>query len=344
MFDDTGLDMEKKNIALNETDLTVGQPSLAPTPPAWNLCWELPLSLLSWGFFKLNKLGIGWLYQQYLNRNLNREITWRILSGQTLNIPIGLPVLMTKGPRWNTHGYIGTLGPFAVESSLAVETAIAQKSASSWTVVIYRYPNYQTWTQLSWLKAEHRQDWTKISLPTGRYSLGIRYYGLQADPTLPTINIDGHRIIAGEAVSPSANDFYQTLGQRTNAYYLALHYYIFTVLRLRRFLAADFVRCEYLPVGDPDTLFRYDYFLRGESLNIQVNPERLRDHWIYLSVYNRASLPILSAEIVTTTYGSPPLSGDGYYLLRIRPKRENLMAFEHQDLVVLRHAIPNEAI
>ena len=54
-----------------------------------------------------------------------------MLSADTLNIPIILPVLMTKGPRWNTHGIIGTLGPFPIESTLTVNLDQAQRSAQS---------------------------------------------------------------------------------------------------------------------------------------------------------------------------------------------------------------------
>ncbi len=310
-------------------------------PSSWTLLWEVPLSVLSWLFFKLNKRLIGFLYQKYLDRNLDREVTWRILSQATIDIPIGLPVLMTKGPRWNTHGYIGTLGPFRVDSILAVETAIAQKSAASWTVVVYRYPDFKTWTQLSWLKSEHQQDWTEISLPKGRYSLGIRYYGLQDDglqnsAQMPTIKIDRERVIPGTAIAPDANQFYQTLSARTNVYYRALHFYIFTLLRLREQLSKDWVRREYLPVGDPDTTFFYDYFLKGDALKIQINPERLRDYSVYLSVYNRASLPIFSEVVAAPDYRTPELSCDGFYLFRVRPKSANTASFENQDLECLR--------
>ena len=299
-----------------------------------DLLWEIPLSGLSWLFFKVNKGLIGWLYQQYLSRNLKRAVTWRILSAETLKIPIILPVLMTKGPRWNTHGVIGTLGPFEIESTLTLDLAQAQKSARSWTAVIYSYPDYATVTQLSWLKSTAEQNEGKLTLPKGYYSLGIRYYGLLDQAVMPTVTFDQQESLPGIPVPKETNAFYETLSDRTNLYYLGLHYYIFTLLRLRNQLPEAWIRSEYLPVGDPDTIFLYDCFETGESLQVQVKLHLLNNYWVYLSAYNRASLPILSSEVTTAQYKTVAFTERGYYLFRIRPKSAKAPALNIQDVIV----------
>ena len=79
-----------------------------------DLLWELPLALLSFGFYRANRLLISRLYRRFQSRLGSRATRWRLLNRTTLAMPISLPVLMTTGPRWNTHALIGTLGPLNV--------------------------------------------------------------------------------------------------------------------------------------------------------------------------------------------------------------------------------------
>ena len=308
----------------------------------FNLLWEIPLSVLSYLFFKVNKGIIGWLYARYLARNLKRAVTWRMLSAETLKIPIILPVLMTKGPRWNTHGVIGTLGPFAIDSTLTVDLEQAQNSAKSWTVVIYSYPKYETVTQLSWLTPMSEQNNGTLLLPKGYYSLGIRYYGVQEQAVMPTVTFDQQEPLPGISVPKDNNRFYDTLSDRTNLYYLSLHYYIHTLLRLRKSLPQSVVRSEYLPVGDPDTTFLYDYFNRGEALNVQIKPDLFTGYQVFLSVYNRSSLPIFSDEVKTSSYLTPSFQEHGYFLFRLRPKINHTVPIADQDMVIQKVLSPVE--
>ena len=300
-----------------------------------DLFWEVPLGLLSFAFYRLNRAVISRLYRLYLGRSQARALTWRLLDGDTLAIPISLPVLMTTGPRWNTHGFIGTLGPFPVSGTLAIRTATARASASSWTAVVYRFPDFHTCTQFSSISTDPAAQWSEIPLPAGRYTLGIRYYGLRSGARMPEVRRDGEEPLDGVPVPADSNAFYGDLASRSSTYYRALHHYIHPLLRLRSILPAALVRREFLPVGDPDTLFRYDWVSSGSRLQIRLRPERLEDHWIFLTVYNRASLPVLSEEITSAEWCSPPLTVDGFYLFRIRPRQAGVQPFEEDDLQVL---------
>ena len=73
------------------------------------LVWEIPLALLSLLFYKVMKFIIGNLFTIYLAVNKNKASQWRVLSQETLDSALSLPVLMTKGPRWNTHARINCL-------------------------------------------------------------------------------------------------------------------------------------------------------------------------------------------------------------------------------------------
>ena len=318
-------------------------------PPATgpDLLWEMPLALLSWGFFHLNKAVIARVYQAYLDRQVERSRSWQILSAESLRRPVTLPVLLTKGPRWNTHATIGTLGPVAVRQQLAVDTAEASRSAEAWSVVVYRYPDFATFRELGSLDTPSGEGPTVLLLPEGRYVLGVRYYGLSSSPRLPAVWLDGAQqgreqpeaMVASEPLPSDANRVYDTLAERTNFYYRALHYYVHTMLRLRSWLPPAWVRREFLPVGDPLTEFRYSWFTAGCRLEVVCAERLLREYRVLLSVYNRASLPVYSLALQETITTTPLLDQGGFYLFRLRPRQLGLPACREEELVV-RHLEP----
>ncbi|MEM9271819.1 MAG: DUF6208 family protein [Cyanobacteria bacterium P01_F01_bin.143] len=140
------------------------------------LIWEIPLAILSFLFYKITKFVIGNLFIVYLALNKSKASMWRFISQKMLDSPLILPVLMTKGPRWNTHAIIGTLGPFKVEQEVSLNISTANSSARSWIAVIYSFPGYKTITSLESSKISSDNDWYTLKLRTGKYSFGLRYY------------------------------------------------------------------------------------------------------------------------------------------------------------------------
>ncbi|MFM7642750.1 MAG: DUF6208 family protein [Cyanobium sp.] len=311
---------------------------LEPKDLSLDLLWDVPLAVVSWGFFHLNKALISRLYQRYLDRQADRSQAWRLLSEETLSLPVSLPVLLTKGPRWNTHASIGTLGPLSVDHQLAVATDQANKSAGAWSIVIYRYPDFQTWQEIGSLEPTPAQGWTVLSLPKGRYCLGVRYYDLQDQAVMPAVRLDDATTdsVLAEAVPQGLNAVYGSLASRTNLYFRALHHYVYPMLRLRRWLPQPWVRREYLPVGDPFTTFRYDWFPAGRALKIQVAARLHDDFRLFLSVYNRASLPVHSCVLGAGETLTPVFPHAGFYLIRLRPRRLNVLPCRDGELRVLR--------
>ncbi len=285
-----------------------------------SLIWEIPLALLSFGFYKLMKLIIGNLFTVYLAINQDKANQWRILSQEVIDSPLSLPVLMTKGPRWNTHAVIGTLGPFKVNNSLTLDLESANNSADSWIAVVYSFPGYKTITSIESDKVKIESQWYAINLPPGKYSLGVRYYNRRDRLTYPGVKLDNEDFVSPQPVASNINDFYHNLIQAKNWFYLSLHYYIFTILKLRNWLPESFVRREFLPVGAPDTYFAYNYLQRGQALQIDVNPEILAHYDVYFTLYDRSSLPLTWKAIDSTTHSLSPVANNGYFLFRIRPK------------------------
>ena len=286
------------------------------------LLWEIPLALLSFVFYKVMKLIIGNLFTIYLAVSKNKASQWRILSQETIDSPLSLPVLMTKGPRWNTHAVIGTLGPFTVKEKISLDIETANNSARSWIAVVYSFPSYKTITSLESDKINSDNRWYSLQLKPGKYSLGVRYYNRLKNINYPAIKVDGNSFVESCSVSNNVNDYYHTLIERKNWFYSSLHYYIFTILKLRNWLPESFVTKEYLPVGAPDTYFVYNYLAKGQSLKFDLEPLVINSFDIYFTLYDRSSLPLSWCVIDSEQYSLPEVNHNGFYLLRIRPKPE----------------------
>ncbi|WP_319422053.1 DUF6208 family protein [Pleurocapsa sp. FMAR1] len=287
------------------------------------LLWEIPLALLSFVFYKVMKLLIGNLFTVYLTLNKKKASQWRVLSKKMINAPLILPVLMTKGPRWNTHAVIGTLGPFTVNESIAINIKTANNSARSWIAVIYSFPAYKTVTSIESDKINQDNDWHTVKLPSGKYSLGVRYYNRSEAINYPAIKLDDSLFVDSYSVPSNINDYYYDLIKAKNWFYSSLHYYIFTILKLRDYLPESFVRREYLPVGAPDTHFAYNYLDSQQALQIAIEPEIIEQFDIYFTLYDRSSLPLSWCIITEPKYLLSPQDNKGYFLLRIRPKPEH---------------------
>ncbi|MGK7875131.1 MAG: DUF6208 family protein [Xenococcaceae cyanobacterium] len=286
----------------------------------WSLLWEIPLAFLSFLFYKAMKFVIGNLFTVYLTLNKEKASQWRVLSAETLKSPLTLPVLMTKGPRWNTHAIIGTLGPFAVKQSIALDVESANNSAKSWIAVVYSFPDYKTIASIESGKSEFEDRWASLQLQPGKYTLGLRYYNWSEQVDLPAVKVDGGEFVNSQAVPSDINEFYRDLIQCKNWFYLGLHYYIFTLLRLRKWLPESLIQSEYLPVGAPDTKFFYGYLKRGQSLQVEVHSLIITNYDIYLTVYDRSSLPISWCQIKEEKQITQAIENNGFYLIRIRQK------------------------
>lgn len=280
---------------------------------------EIPLALLSFGFYKINKFIIGNLYTLYLSRNQKNAKQWRIISADLLKKPLSLSVLMTKAPRWNTHATIGTLGPITVTKELTINLETIRTSTRSWVGCIYDFPSYKTVFDFTPLTDDPQQSLLTIPLPPGKYTVGLRYYEPKENMVFPQVITDQNLEISPLEISNTINDFYQTLAEQTNLYFSCLHYYVFTILQLRKMLPEGFVQYEFLPVGATDTQFFYGALYPDESLQIDIDPEWRSPFDFYLTLYNRASFPLGWQKLTTDTH-IPPLKVEGYYLIRMRAK------------------------
>jgi hypothetical protein len=282
----------------------------------FSLIWEIPLSFLSFLFYKAVKLIVGNIFTIYLGLNKKKASQWRVLSADIVKSALNLAVLMTKGPRWNTHAIIGTLGPFFVQQSITIDSKCANNSAKSWTAVVYSFPSYETITSIESAQASCEQ--TSLQLRPGRYTIGLRYYQWSEPILFPSIKIDDREFVTSENIPDNINDFYSELIDRKNWFYSWLHYYIYTILRLRKYLPESFVRAEYLPVGAPDTEFFYGYLAKDQCLELELGLGILANYDVYVTLYDRSSLPLSWFKLTQQQGKTSPMPGNGYYLIRMR--------------------------
>ena len=266
------------------------------------------------------------------NRKANKgeKLAWVTMS-ELLKSPMGIPYLMVTGPRWNCHAVIGGVGPLQVQSLIEIDIETVQKSAGEWTLVFYN-EKMDTKTYLSSTKIEPRTFSQSIKLESGQYMLSFRYYHTKNELKFPTIKVDGNKVIDARPIDKEWQEYQEGLEVVRNHrgwFYYALHYYIFNLLWWRKWLPESFVNREFLPVGNPDTFFYYDILRQGQKLTITFDSLLLGKACIYVAFLNKNSFPVNWEEVTNSDYQSPPLSFDGYYLVRVHHKEKG----DHEELV-----------
>ncbi len=274
------------------------------------------LAVLSLASYQLVRIAFRIFQSAYFLVAPQRLLHWRTLSGELLNRPLALPVVMTTGPRWNPHAIISIAGPVSVVRSLRVDLQAAQRSARLWTMVVHKFPTDRIVATLGPSSADGCLD-----LEPGRYALVLRYYEWSSTLELPAVDVDGRPGIPGCEVSVDVNEFYAGLGRRNNWFYWWLHYYVFVMLQHRDRLPASFVRRHYLPVGNPETEFVFGSMRRGEPLSLDAARAFLPSHHVYFTLYNRASFPVVWYPVRESMAHTEPALEDGYYLIRAHKRQ-----------------------
>lgn len=265
------------------------------------------------------------------------EVYKWIPFSEVVNLPLALPMLMVTGPRWNCHAVLANVGPFKVDAFIEIKISAAHESAGMWSLVIYN-EQYQTVAHLSSaeLKNKERQ---KINLIKGEYLFCIRLYNSKHRITFPEILVDGNNKVSKRIVK-NENAYYQSylskIQNNKEFIYYFLHYYVYYLLIWEKWLPLSFVSKEYLPVGNPDTSFKYGYLKKGEILQVDLESGLLEDANIYIAFYNMCSFPVFWHTIQKSHFISDCAPCNGHYLIRIQSHIKNILS---KDLTTKVHCI-----
>ena len=136
---------------------------------------EIILSCLSFVFSRVLRFVMQALSGFYTGSNQQQNLEWQLVSAKFLAKPIKLLWAMTRA-RWNLHAIVAIVGSLEVKESLSIDITSAQKSAKSWTIVIYTPPDFNTIATISSLTVTGDNQWQSLQLKPGKYLLGLRYY------------------------------------------------------------------------------------------------------------------------------------------------------------------------
>jgi hypothetical protein len=247
---------------------------------------------------------------------------------------LALPVIMTEGPRWNTHALIGRIGPLIVQHSLEVQTSLADASAHAWSIVVYSFPNHQTVASLQRGDGPAGADGASLSLSKGRYCLILRYYEPLPAAKLPAVTVDGRPHVPSLSVPQNTNEFYRSLSSRRSLFYVILHYHAFVMLKYRRWLPRSLVERMYLPVGNPETHFRYGALAKSDGLRVSIAKDCLDAYDVYVTVYDLASFPLFWERLDGGRCEQTPFGQRCTFLIRLHPKSPDAPAITEGDVQV----------
>jgi Family of unknown function (DUF6208) len=282
------------------------------------LLWEIPLSVVSFLFSRVLRTIMQSLIGWYTRADRQKPPEWQLVSAQFLAKPVKLLWAMTRA-RWNLHAIVAIVNPLSVQSRISLDAVAMSRSAQSWTVVVYALPSYRTITSIGSRTLEPDTQWATISLEPGTYLLGLRYYHWADTIELPTVKVDDQVVVSAQtqAASPDINAFYRDLGQRKNTLHSALNYYVFNLLRFKRWLPQSFVTDVFLPVPNPETRFYYGALYPGERVQIEADDALLATHDIYFSLYTRECFPADWYQVKTPKHISTASEHKLLYLMRV---------------------------
>ena len=292
---------------------------------------QIPLAISSYVLQKIVKQAMRGLVALGNRSAKTGSSGWRVLSGDLVNRPFSLAIFMTKAPRWNTHAVIGMAGPMELGHSLSIQTDCSPDA--SWAMVLHS-ENGSSKQSVSSTEESTASGWQNIETRPGRYTLVIRYYSWGDRLCFPAIKVDGQQVVEEQEVDKEANLFYHGLSNRRNAFYVALNYYVHTMLRFSGLLPERFIKSEYVPAGDSGMLFDFGASLKGSALQVSLKPELLSDFDAYLTLYDRASFPVYWTKLTEPVHTTARISENGHYLIRLRSRDESKNKPDHLPVLV----------
>ncbi len=283
--------------------------------------WEVPLGLASFAFARSLRWVLTHLGRYYNPMNTQEIPQWQVVSADFLAGPLKLLWAMSRA-RWNLHALIAIAGPFRVEHTISVRVATISQATATWTAVFYTLGNFKTLASISSLSISGENEWESVTLPPGRYLVGLRHYHWRDPVTLPEIQVDGGPALAARSIvaPPDANRFYRDLIHRQGWIHRALNGYVYPLLRFGQVLPESFVRNVFLPVPNPETQFHYGALRGGEALQFQLPPGLLDTHELFFSLYNRFCFPLDWYPLTVEAGVTRPCDRRGVYIIRIHPK------------------------
>jgi Family of unknown function (DUF6208) len=246
---------------------------------------------------------------------------WRPYS-ELVRTPAFVEFASIIAPRWNCHAMLASFGPIFVERELECGVSALQESAEAWTIVVMD----DRGSTIAWKGSSHIDgNMVRWSLPRGAYLLAMRAYGDSTDLVSPSVVVDGVELCGvgfhrAEGLRYAAG--LNSVRGRDSIAYRALHYYAFYQLEFAPLWDHASLKKQLLPVGNPETGWRYGYLKRSCRLKIRFNMSANAHVRIYVAFYNRSSFPIHWCRVREEEWLGPAFDCDAAYFVRIVRTRD----------------------
>jgi hypothetical protein len=277
------------------------------------------IAAVSYWFNIATRVLMLWLVRRHSKRALHAgaQHKWRTI-GEQLERPGYLLMMCVVAPRWNCHALLASISPMWIEKSLTLELAGFGLQADSWSVILYD----DSLKMREWIGSATTSAMTVTwHLAPASYTLSLRYYADGDDIEVPTVVIDDRvRVVGGRIAgeAPRYKRHLDNIRNRGSPYFRLLHYYIFYYLS-RQEKGTAWLRQQFLPMENPDTVWHYGHLAIGEKLQIRFDEAHQRAYNIYVCFYNWASFPVEWQTIRSLEWCSDPFrQAVGYGIRRVR--------------------------
>ena len=235
----------------------------------------------------------NFMYHNIISRLSNDS--WKLLV-EKFKVPGSLIYVMLNAPRWNTHALVATLGPFKVEEVIRFSNlSDVTKNCQSWTVVVYEQPSNRTVAFFS--SFEIQSDEHTLNLPSGKYAIGMRCYEGEYPLSLPVVMIDKSQKQIRRIISSKPEYYPSRIFGKKSKFFETLQLYSHLALSGRVKKNEEFVKNEYLPVGNPETEFTFGTIMHNETKCLDFSDIDFDKYLLYVTRYNSSSFPIESKRL-----------------------------------------------
>ncbi|MBE7172401.1 MAG: hypothetical protein INR73_17570 [Williamsia sp.] len=247
------------------------------------------------------------------------SVCWKLFN-ERANQFLGIPYIMLNAPRWNTHALIASAGPLHIADHAMIDLSGIQAACKSWTLAFYKQPANKCHKVVSPLA---EGSWTEpFYVSKGDYVIVLRLYEEKYPLELPGIVVDEGRIHISKRVLTARQEYIpEKILHKRGAFYDLIHHYLFYAFKHGSHAADHRIRNEYLPVGNPETIFRFGYLPQYGGIRVQAADNISGSTLMYITFFNKSSFPVFSQKIamLNNVYRSPPATTEGTYLIRIVP-------------------------
>lgn len=265
-------------------------------------------------FYRLLKGYFSFMYNNFISHFNKKE--WKIFA-EKFKMPGALLYVMVNAPRWNTHAIISTVGPLRVDKSITISgLKKVSHETKSWSLVIYNQSNNET---VSFISGDTCiDDVSEIQLKKGDYTIGMRLYECKYPLILPVIETNNKADIIHERVLKVEPNLYPISVWKKNSFiYRFLHSYIFILLKGLIKRDNEFITKEFLPVGNPQTDFKYGVILKGKTFFYDFSLIDFNKNLVFYTLYNSSSFPVESGKITSDLFFIERVDYFRAYLIRI---------------------------